>query len=174
MGAGSGALSLATNVDTEKGLTLDTTNFGGTVDMASITASGATTLSVGGGDFSAGLTIIDSTFTLDASTSTTGTVTLTTVSAGGNATINMGAGSGALALGSAQAGGSLTIDATSFTGSTTITTVSGSGAITISLAGKDQGAFSAGVLSTTGGVNITQAQAASGNLTLVGYLLVVP
>ena len=48
------------------------------------------------------------------------------------------------------------------------TTVSGSGAITISLAGKDQGAFSAGILSTTGGVNITQAQAASGNLTLSG------
>ena len=78
----------------------------------------------------------------------------------------MGAGSGAIAVGSAQGGGSFSIDASSFSGTTTVTTVSASGAVTISLAGKDQGAFSAGVIMSDGAVNLTQAQAGSGSLTM--------
>ena len=88
-----------------------THKFGGTVDITSVTASGASTVSIGGGDYSAGMTIMEGNFTFDASTSTTGTVTLTTVSAGGNSTITMGGGSGSIAVGSAQAGGSFSIDA---------------------------------------------------------------
>ena len=165
MGAGSGALAATTNITSAKGFILDSTNFGGTVDIASVTASGASTISVGGGDYSAGQTIIAQNFTFDASTSTTGSVTFTTVSAGGNTSISMGAGSGAVAVGSAQIGGSFTLAGSSFTGTTTITTVSASGAITVTTAGKELGAFSAGVLDTAGALNITQAQAGSGSVT---------
>ncbi len=168
MGSGSGALAVTGSVETDKGLIIDASSFGGSVDVAGISASGATTVSLSGGDYSAGNTFVNGTFTLDASTSTTGTVTLTAFSAGGNSTINLGGGSGAIAVGSAQAGGSFSIDATSFTGTTTITTVSASGAVTVALSGKDQGAFSAGIIATTGAVNITQAQAGSGALTLTG------
>ena len=121
MGSGAGSLSVATNIDTETGFILDAAEFGGTIDIASVSASGASTVSVGGGDHSAGQTIMGGNFTLDASTSTTGAVPRTTVSAGGNASITMGAGSGATAVGSAQGGGSYSIDASSSSGTATVT-----------------------------------------------------
>ena len=61
MGSGSGSLSVATNIDTEKGFILDAAKFGGTIDIASVSASGASTVSVGGGDYSAGQTIMGAT-----------------------------------------------------------------------------------------------------------------
>jgi len=164
MGSGSGALSVATNIETDKGFILDSSKFGGTVDIAGISASGASTVSLAGGDYSAGNTFVDGSFTLDASTSTTGTVTLTSLSAAGNTTVSMGGGSGAVAVGSAQVGGAFAINAASFSGTTTVTTVS-AGAVSISLSGKDQGAFSAGVVASTASVTLNQAQAGSGSIT---------
>ena len=59
-----------------------------------------------------------------------------------------------------------------FSGTTTVKFVSASGAVTISLAGKDQGAFSAGVIMSDGAVNrMTQARVAgSGSLTMKLFL----
>lgn len=164
MGAGSGALSVVTSIETDKGLTVDATKFGGTIDIATISASGTSTISLAGGDASAGYTNVNGAFTLDASTSTTGTVTLTSLSAAGNTTVNMGGGSGAVAVGSAQVGGAFSVAAASFTGTTTITTVS-AGAVSVTLSGKDQGAFSAGVVASTASFTLTQAQAGSGSIT---------
>ena len=36
MGSGSGSLSVATNIDTEKGFILDAAKFGGTIDIAPV------------------------------------------------------------------------------------------------------------------------------------------
>ena len=60
--------------------------------------------------------------------------------------------------------GSFSINAASFTGSTSITNIS-AGTVSITLAGKDQAAFSAGVIDSTGSITLTQAQASSGSIT---------
>ncbi len=51
MGAGSGTLAAST-LDTASTLTIDTTNYKGTIDTGILVASGAGTISMGGGDFS--------------------------------------------------------------------------------------------------------------------------
>ena len=59
MGSGSGSAPCQLlNIDTEKGFILDAAKFGGTIDIASVSASGASTVSVGGLTYSAGQTII--------------------------------------------------------------------------------------------------------------------
>jgi hypothetical protein len=167
MGSGSGGtLSTTGNIDTQGAFTLDTTNLAGAVDMASLTASGAATLSIGSnGDYSAGLIEVASTYTLDGSRATTGLITLTGISAGGNVSVSGGKGSGELVMTSAFTKGSLTIDAASFSGSTQISNLSASGAITISLLGGDMKAFSASIIETEGALTYSQATATSGAAT---------
>ena len=128
---------------------MDATNFGGTVDFKQISASGASTISLGGGDFSAGGTDVNGAFTLDASTSTSGTVTLTDFSAGGNSVISMGGGSGSISLVSAYAGGSLTVNATNFSGTASVQ-YNCIWYLNFQHRGRDTGAFSAGLVSTDG------------------------
>ena len=54
MGAGSGTLAAGT-LATDSTLTIDTTNYQGTIDTGILDASGASTVSIGGGDFTATL-----------------------------------------------------------------------------------------------------------------------
>ena len=61
-----------------------------------MSASGASTVSVGGGDFSGSSISMAGNFTFDASTSSTGSITMVSLSSIGASTISLGGGSGAI------------------------------------------------------------------------------
>jgi len=165
MGGGSGSFAITASAVGNKNVTIETSNFLGTVDVKDVSASGAITVSLGAaGDFSAGnIQSHAGNFTLDASQATTGSITLTAVSASGNSTISLGGGSGALAITAANQKGAFTLDATNHKGGQTITAITGSGAITVSVGG-DKGDFSAGEMHSLGNITIDMSAATQGDL----------
>ena len=129
-------------------MTIDTTNYNGTIDTGILVASGAGTISMGGGDFSGSSISMAGNFTLDSSISTTGSITIGTVSAGGNVSVTLGGGSGSFALTDANAmevGGSFTLDGTRSSGTIDMKNLSASGAITLTLDGGDRGCIQCAV-----------------------------
>ena len=129
LGSGSGDVSIV-DVEGESTFTLDGSNFGGTIDVAALTAAGNTTVSMGSeGYFSASVIGTAGSFTLDGAAATTGQATIQGISAGGAITVSMGAGTGAVTLISSVTTGNFTLDASTFGGAIDITSVTASGSI---------------------------------------------
>ena len=167
MGQGTGSIILGNylrsdGVISEGYVNIDTSTFGGTVDVHSINAQDFVNVSLGGnGDFSSGEVLTDSSFTLDASTAVSGSVTIGNVEVDSNVNILMGSGSGHATIGThgygvwhpgIESDENVTIDAQNFQGSFNTNAITASGNINISLGGT---LFSAGDIDTLGDVNIS-------------------
>jgi len=169
MGTGSsGNFGSTVNLHSDAGFIFDATNFDGTVNMITVSASGSTIIQVGDGDFSAGTTHVTENFTLDKSTGSSGNVNLNTFSAGGNVSISLGTGSGNMSSTTIESDGSFTLNANSFTGGIILTALS-AGTTAINLGGAEgAGKFTAGTIYSTSSITFTQATASSGDIVIAG------
>lgn len=143
LGQGTGLVSAA-GLHTQGSVTLDGSNFDGTVNIPNISASGVTISMGSNGFFSASSVQSNKAFTLDGSDAASSQVGLGLVEASTDLTISLGSGSGSLTVGGSNpglsAGGALVIDASKGAAKLHLFSVTASGA-TISL-GSD-GYFSA-------------------------------
>ena len=172
LGSGSGSFAIAapvlSAVTTLSSFTLDSTKYGGTVDIQGISASGAVTLSLGGGgDLSAGTIETQGAITVDANAASSGSITLTDVSAIGAINIDMGTGSGSVTLTDAEADGAFTLDANGYKGNIVINSLSASGAASI-VAGSGNTTVSS--FNSNGSLTITDV-GTSGTLTMQEHFL---
>ena len=95
---GTGAVAVVAGTTGGK-FTLDASLFNGTMNVGTVTASGAVAISVGPkGQFSANDIATQGKFDIDAGASTSGNIILNSVTAGGNLSIAMGTGTGGLTL----------------------------------------------------------------------------
>ncbi|OUW01413.1 MAG: hypothetical protein CBD16_05595 [Betaproteobacteria bacterium TMED156] len=166
LGAGTGIISAA-GLHTLGAVTLDGSNYDGTVNIPNISGSGVT-ISLGtSGFFSASVIQSNKALTIDGSDSASSGVSLGMVEASTDLTISLGSGSGALTIGGKapglSAGGALVIDASKGAAEIHTFTITASGA-TVSL-GSD-GYFSAlDVMAGEGGFTMDGAAATSATIT---------
>jgi len=143
LGQGTGLVSAA-GLHSDGSVTLDGSNFDGTVNIPNISGSGVTISMGSNGFFSASSVQSNKAFTLDGSDAASSQVGLGLVEASTDLTISLGSGSGTLTVGGSNpglsAGGALVIDASKGAANLHVFSITASGA-TISL-GSD-GYFSA-------------------------------
>ena len=143
LGAGSGAFT-AGSIDSAQDMILDGANFGGTMNIGSVTGSGDVTIAAGsGGKFSSGVILADN-LSVNFSSFTSGSAnqTFTNFSASGAVTITLGAGTGSFALQGSAVANSFAIDGSNYGGATDITRISATGTLSVTLG--SSGDFSAG------------------------------
>jgi len=164
MGSGSGDVSLA-SIKTQSTFTLDASNFGGTIDLGTITAAGNMTVSMGSeGHFSASTIGSFGSLTVDGANSSTGQLTLQVVTAVGGITVSMGTGSGGIVMTDNDTGGNFILDASNFGGSIDTKDVSASGSVVVSMG--SEGDFSASSVVSVGAFTLDGAVSTTGQVVL--------
>jgi hypothetical protein len=164
LGAGTGVVSAA-GLHTLGAVTVDASNFSGTLNLPSISGSGVTVSLGVNGMISSATVNSGKAFTLDGSIAASSNIALGLVEASSNATISLGSGTGSLAVGTGiSAGGLLVIDASKSGGTFDVFNMTASGA-TISLG--TSGDFSANSIQTdAGGFTLDGAVSTSAQITI--------
>ena len=168
LGSGNGsAAATITGAELASTFTMDGSQFGGTMEIGKLSASGNITISLGTlGDLSASGTLSTvGNLVIDGTNASTAQLTLAgAVSSNGATTISLGEGSGAVSANAINVG-SLTYDASNFAGTTDLQGVTASGNVVVSVGGL--GAFSANsIASTAGNVIVDASNAASAAINL--------
>ena len=175
LGSGTGSLSIGTQATAGGLLVIDGSKSGGSFDIFSMTASGATVSLGTAGDFSANnILTSDGGFTLDGANAASAQLTIVSVSSSAAATISMGSGSGAVQISGIAAQGAVTLDASTYGGTIDITQISASGA---SIVVGPRGDFSASLVDSAqnfvfDGSNATSAQVTFTNVSVSGTIVV--
>lgn len=176
LGSGSGHLSVGgfnysmSTLDSEGSVTLDASQFDGTIDVHSITASGSVTLTLGTkGDYSGYAVETMSSFLLDAGNAATASIVLGSISAQ-QVGITLGSGSGSVNLGGwnwndgINSDGSVTIDGSQFAGLIDNKRIIASGDVTVTVGSK--GDYSAQNIGTTSDFTLDASDAVTGGIAI--------
>jgi S-layer protein len=160
LGSGVGSLG-ASGIHANKGITIDATKFGGSMDLGGISGSGVT-ISLGtAGNLSASSIATTTTFTMDGAAAASSNATLSQLDVSANAALTLGSGAGAFTIGSASANGTFTLDGSNSNAAISIGRLSASGSI--SLVTGVNGTLSAGetIITGVGGFTLDASNATS-------------
>jgi hypothetical protein len=163
LGAGSGSFAVSA-MNSTKTVTIDASNFGGTVDTTGVSGDGISVTVGSAGNFSASSILSTNTFTLDASGGASTEITATYLYASGNAAISLGSGSGNLSTVAVTALGTFTIDATNSKANIDLGVITASGAVSV-VTGTN-GDFSAATIIGNKGFTLDASRASSGSIVI--------